>query len=733
MKNTLLILILLINAGILTAQSTLKGYVYDKSSHHALEEVNVLIKPLGIGSVSDVNGYFRFDNLPDGAYTLEVSMVGYQSYVKNIRINKNLILDIYLLTNPQQIGEIAIVKNYSEKNVLDQPDMEPISLEPAISHISHEDILQQGAVTLMDALKFVPGGMTETRGRKVKQFFSVRGQTYPYPDYVIDGIWQKEYQETAYFLNAANIESIELVRSASAIIKSLNPLAGVVNVNTRRYKDKETNIIAKYASLNTFQTGISHGNGNEKMNYTVGAQYFGTDGPEGRNGEERVYNLDADVEWAINSHLTTNVKVFYMGGSRQLLQPTEPADTKFMKRKERYEPLSTLMISSQLKYKPSDRLTSELQVNYAKRQPEYHFENMTSGDTKQYTEGDEELTIQQLNAISLSNRNVVRVGVLYNHWLAPEGKRYYYGKRADVHTFSGVVADQQRIGSWLLDAGIRFTQEYYKDWGGFSIEGSGGKFSGVASIKEQWQSPVWQAMAGATYRVNPMLSWHANIAAGIVTPRQGALNEEGNQPDNERRRNIDLGMLKKLSGGGQLKLSAFMVHRKDAIGYSGTTIELDNGDIMELYENTDKRNYGLEAEGRSPMLRPWLSGFANVTYMKGEKHDDSIWIKDDEVPQWIANLGFMILKGNFDGNLFGNYTGAYKNDRFVSKDYVQEFGKAPLGDYLSVDMTAGYAFGQRHNTRCFIEVNNLLDDHYQTVAGYPDSGRRITIGVQMKL
>lgn len=717
------------------AQYPIRGIVIDKSNSRPLTDANVLLMPSNQGAVTDAKGHFGFDNVAEGNYQMIVSMMGYQTYKQSVTVNSKEMktLTILLSADSKSITEVDVVGEGAEQRLLNKPNMEPVSLETSATKISRIDLVQKGAVTLIDGMKYVPGGLTETRGRKVKQFFSVRGQTYPYPTYSVDGIWQKEFQETAYFLNAANIESIEIVRSGSAILKSLSPLSGVIDVTSRRYQQQETSVIAKYGSRNTFQTGVTHGNSTEKLHYSAGAQLFGTDGPEGRNGQERIINVDGNLDWKINDQLEAGFKLFYLGGSRQLVQPIGPADNKFRNRKEKYDPLNTIMVSSRLAYTPSDRLSSELQINFAHRDPQYQNENLSSGDMTKYKETDYEVTINQLNALKLSSTNVLRLGVLYNHWVAPEGKRYYYGNKSDVHTLSGVIADQQRMGKWLLDAGFRLTQEYYKEWGGFGIEGSGGKFKKVLPIKDEWQSPVWQVTTGVTYSANALLSWHANGAAGIVTPRKGALNEAGEQPGNEKRTNIDLGFSKKFNNAGQIKLTAFMVNRKEAIEFSGSTLELDNGDIIELYTNVDKRYYGVELDARMPLIGSWLTGFTNATLMKGETKDATDWKRDDEIPEFIANAGINVVKSKFDGNLYVNYTGAFKNDRFVSKSYLQEFGKAPLGDFYSVDLTAGYTWGKKDNMRFFTEVNNLFDEAFQTVPGYPDFGRMVSVGVNVKL
>ena len=85
------------------------------------------------------------------------------------------------------------------RDPLARPRIEPVGLEATVSTVEQEQITRQGAKTVVEALEYVPGAWIESRGRKVKQFFSIRGQRYPYPDYAIDGAWQREFHETPYF------------------------------------------------------------------------------------------------------------------------------------------------------------------------------------------------------------------------------------------------------------------------------------------------------------------------------------------------------------------------------------------------------------------------------------------------------------------------------------------------------------------------------------------------------
>jgi outer membrane receptor protein involved in Fe transport len=118
-------------------------------------------------------------------------------------------------------------------------------------------------------MSYIPGGLTETRGRQVKQFFSVRGQKYPYPDYALNGIWQQEFEELPYFISASDIEKIEVVRSSAALLTGLSGIEGLINITTREYTSPETTLELEYGSFNS-----SHSSSGGKIGFSAaGAGY----------------------------------------------------------------------------------------------------------------------------------------------------------------------------------------------------------------------------------------------------------------------------------------------------------------------------------------------------------------------------------------------------------------------------------------------------------------------------
>jgi len=197
----------------LKAQSrdgSLHGRVINADSGIPLENVNVLIRELSKGSITDHQGFYKITGIKKGSYNLRVSITGYKSEKVHFDMEegKDTRLDFMLHPEVYPIDSVIITAQKDFRDLLENPYTEPFSLLPSITVIKSSDIRKQGAITVIDALSHVPGGLTETRGRQVKQFFSVRGQKYPYPDYAVNGIWQQEFEELPYFFSAADIEDL---------------------------------------------------------------------------------------------------------------------------------------------------------------------------------------------------------------------------------------------------------------------------------------------------------------------------------------------------------------------------------------------------------------------------------------------------------------------------------------------------------------------------------------------
>lgn len=117
MKNRLLIclsLILLLATGTALAQSGgVRGKVIDATTGESLPNANILVKELGRGASSDINGNYSIINIPAGTYTLESSFVGYKRFSTRVTVGESVVT-LNINFEPALVGlDELVVTGYS--------------------------------------------------------------------------------------------------------------------------------------------------------------------------------------------------------------------------------------------------------------------------------------------------------------------------------------------------------------------------------------------------------------------------------------------------------------------------------------------------------------------------------------------------------------------------------------------------------------------------------------------
>ena len=319
---------------------------------------------------------------------------------------------------------------------------------------------------------------------------------------------------------------------------------------------------------------------------------------------------------------------------------------------------------------------------------------------------------------------MLRVGALYNRWVAPNGKRFYVGKRCDLETFSVVAVDEHSFGPLSLDAGLRWSRTYINRYGAFNIGGTPKGLQNVTPVTDQWEPSVITTSLGASYMLSPGLSLHLNLSSGNIKSRRGELDVNLNEPKTERRIKLDLGVQANRTGVGQFSLVGFLTDQKNAIVLSGLTEAL-GGRVMELYLNRDQDQLGIEIDARSSPLAGNLQLFLNFLAMRSRAEANGGMIRNRELPRFITSGGFYGKNAQIDFNFLWKFVSSYQNTRFVGGSPPVP---RPLGDYHVLNAVIGWSFGVKLRNRVYLEIRNLADRKFSTVVGYPDYGRRFTLG-----
>jgi len=627
---------------------------------------------------------------------------------------------------------VVVTASPPERNLMDTPAAESPSLDIATSTVDAAMIEAQNAATLTEALDFAPGIHTEMRGRKYKNFTSFRGQIYPYPTYSINGIWQREFSELAYVLPASQIQEVGIQRSSGTLFSGLGDITGVINIEPRRYDRRTTVVYGEAGTFDTWRAGAAHGNTDENGWYNAGADYFETAGPSGRNAAEQRYGAYGFGGLQASDRMYLEGQLFVLEGSREIMTPDPdgPALDSLKNRLEEYDPFDTLHAGGKLLFKQTPSASLELSAGYTDRN--YHHVR-TGGTTVETDEDDYEYTVQAIQALELNDVNTLRFGGVYNHWVAPEGKRSYTGFRQDVQSFAVVLGDEHQLDKLTIDAGLRVTQDYYNEFSGatFNINGRSRDFK---TVKDEWGDPLVTAALGAKYLVSEPLSLYAHIAGGERAAEPGALKADNSNLDDELRMMSDAGARIQNPDFGTLKAGAFYVLRKDAITKTDESGIDEDGDTFYFSDNQDVMQYGLELEARSVPIAGIATLFCGAALMESRLTPAGESSSRDyvEIPDLILTGGLMADSGRWDAALFCKYVSSYENNRFVQPPAPGR--PAPyvdLGDYAEVNATVGYTLS-RPDARIYVAASNLLDDEYSTVAGWSDPGFEVRGGARVE-
>lgn len=183
------------------------------------------------GTGTDEEGKFQLE-VSEDILTLVVSYVGYVSQEVSVSAS-NRVLDIVLQSDEAKLDEVIVVGYGQQKKS---------SLTGAISSITSEDIEMVKAPTVSGALAGkIPGLSFRMPDGRPGAGANISIRNMGSPLYVIDGI----QQDAGQFNNLApnDIESITVLKDASAAIYGVQAANGVILVTTKRGKAGSRNTI----------------------------------------------------------------------------------------------------------------------------------------------------------------------------------------------------------------------------------------------------------------------------------------------------------------------------------------------------------------------------------------------------------------------------------------------------------------------------------------------------------
>lgn len=229
------------------AKTTLSGKIIDKETKETLIGVNVYIPDLKTGTVTDINGNYKIENLPSSKILVQVSFIGYKTIIETIDLSTTTTKDFAMESSVKEINEVVVtgISAGTEKNRTATP----------ITVVPKTVLLQNSSTNIIDAVASQPGVSQVTTGVGISKPV-IRGLGYNRVLVINDGIRQEGQQwgdEHGIEIDEYAVDKVEILKGPASLAYGSDAMAGVINMISAPTLSEGTikgNILGNYQTNN---------------------------------------------------------------------------------------------------------------------------------------------------------------------------------------------------------------------------------------------------------------------------------------------------------------------------------------------------------------------------------------------------------------------------------------------------------------------------------------------------
>jgi iron complex outermembrane recepter protein len=214
-------------------QNSVNGTISDHHSK-AIESVTVSIPELHRETISDANGHYNFDNLPNGNFSITFSSIGYANKTINLTLTqKETLLNIVLEETSTHMDEMIVSTVFNKlqsQNVM------------KVEHQSVKQLQQKGAATLAEGLATIPGVSQISTGTSIGKPV-IRGLSGNRVLVYSQGVRLENQQfgdEHGLGMSDAGVESVEVIKGPASLLYGSDALGGVLYFNPEKFTKANT-------------------------------------------------------------------------------------------------------------------------------------------------------------------------------------------------------------------------------------------------------------------------------------------------------------------------------------------------------------------------------------------------------------------------------------------------------------------------------------------------------------
>ncbi len=208
-----------------SADRLFTGKVIDAQTKSPLLGATITIQDLKTSAITDINGNFNFNRIPEkGIFLVQVSYLGYK-YL-NKKIDFSLVKNIVFEMEPSLIEANEVVVTGSVTGADSKRNSTSVGV------LTHDDMLNRPATNIIDAISKVPGVSQITTGQAISKPV-IRGLSFNRIVIINDGIKQQGQQwgdEHGVEIDQYSADRVEVLRGAASLLYGADALGGVINI-----------------------------------------------------------------------------------------------------------------------------------------------------------------------------------------------------------------------------------------------------------------------------------------------------------------------------------------------------------------------------------------------------------------------------------------------------------------------------------------------------------------------
>lgn len=694
MRNTLLFVLLLAVTSLLSGQNQLTGTVKNNLTGEPVFSANIYFPALEKGTMTDAQGNFSLNNLPNGKYKMVVSSIGFATYNTELDLPVDNI-EILLIPSAIEMEEVIVSTPFHQLQSENVMKVERESLS---------ELTRKGAINLSDGITQIAGVESLTTGVGIGKPV-IRGLSSNRVLVYTQGVRLENQQygdEHGLGINSKGIASVEVIKGPASLLYGSDAIGGVLYLNPENFASAGNTHAAidmdYYSNTQGYQfSGMAKTSG-EKLKFLARGSYAAHSDYESGAGY-RVTNTrfnekdlkaglgfqdskyKADLRYNFNqSNIGIPEAIGLQTTDKDPLLPYQKIDNHVLSLDNKFY-LSNSSLDLKVGYQYNDRQEFE--------EHEEHEEEETEEEHEEHEEHEEGEPALEMHLETLNYNfkfNFPRYGK-FETIAGIQGMfqtNENFGEEilipdSETTDFGTFVTSHYHLENWDFQGGLRFDNRILTSKAFTSEDGDI-----IDALDRKFNS--FNGAIGAKYQLDQKFIARLNLASGFRAPNLSELTSNGahhgtnryeiGNPELENEQNFQFDLaLEWRNQHFEAYINAFHNAVKDYIYLNPRGEFIDNDPVFE-YLQQDATLYGGEVGFHiHPHPLDWLhleSSFETVTgklsngdylpLIPANSLTNTLRVEFEEGYTFSKKYAFIRLQNVFDQNNPGNFetsTGGY--------------------------------------------------------------------------